>query len=178
MFTTLKRFRYVRQFSRPPRHRAIISPTSSRLVITEPALHGIRDCISREIELQHEGTAYLYGQTDGESTLVTGAIRPVAKTTAGSFNVTSVAMARIVRCVNECGLQLIGQAHSHPGAAFHSEGDDAGAKIAYKGFVSIVVPDYGVHLPSLERAAFYVFRDGQFYELHREGVKVVPRSIM
>jgi proteasome lid subunit RPN8/RPN11 len=176
MIRALKRLLYLRQFSQPTRYRAIASAPCS-LIITEASLLGIRDCIAPAIESRHEGIAYLFGQTDGETTLVTGAIRPDAATTPGSFHVSSVAMARIVRRVNEAGLQLVGQAHSHPGAAFHSEGDETGARIAYKGFVSIVVPDYGVHLPSLERAAIYVFRDGRFFPVAQVALSIVPRSL-
>jgi hypothetical protein len=87
-------------------------------------------------------------------------------------------MARIVRKISDAGLQLVGQAHSHPGEAFHSRGDEAGANIAYDGFVSIVFPDYGVHLPSLERAAVYIFRAGAFLKVSRSELTVVPRSFM
>jgi proteasome lid subunit RPN8/RPN11 len=148
------------------------------VVLAESSLLGIRDCIAGAIELQHEGIAYLYGQTDGETTLVAGAIRPDASTTVGSFHVASTAMARIVRKVNDAGLQLVGQAHSHPGAAFHSGGDETGTKIAYNGFVSIVVPDYGVHLPSLERAAVYAFREGRFLRHADHGRSFWRRAFM
>lgn len=178
MFDAIKRFVHIRRFARAPRYRVLTTPASCRLIISKEALTGFRECISSEIEARHEGIAYLYGHTDGQTTLVMGAIRPDATTTAGSFHVSSVAMARIVRRVNEHGLQLVGQAHSHPGEAFHSGGDEEGARIAYTGFVSIVVPDYGVHLPSLERAAVYAFRDGRFFEFHRVGISVVPRSIL
>jgi hypothetical protein len=176
MIGGLKQLLHLWRFARPASYRVIVTPAPYRLIIAEAALLGIRDCIAHEIDARQEGVAYLYGQTDGEATLVAGAIKPSASTTAGSFHVSSVSMAKTVRKVNEAGLQLVGQAHSHPGAAFHSQGDETGAKIAYTGFVSIVVPDYGVHLPSLERAAIYGFREGRFFQVNHSAVSIVPRS--
>jgi proteasome lid subunit RPN8/RPN11 len=126
-----------------------------------------------EITKGHEGVAYLFGQTNADSTLVVGAIRPECKTTPGSFNVSSAAMARVVRGAGDAGLQVVGQIHSHPKEAFHSSGDEDGARIAYDGFVSVVVPDYGRRLPSLHGAAFYFYRGGAFVELKLKFVKVI-----
>jgi hypothetical protein len=162
---------------RRPRHRIIGDPAYNRLVITEQCLPGLKDCLGPEIDCGHEGIAYFYGQTDGITTLIAGAIRPAARTTPGSFDVSAVAMARVVRKISDSGLQLVGQVHSHPGQAYHSEGDENGARIAYRGFVSIVLPDYGRCLPSLEGAAMYIFRDGSFTELHHDALTIVPQKL-
>jgi proteasome lid subunit RPN8/RPN11 len=129
-----------------------------------------------EIEIGFEGIAYLFGLTNGATTVVIGAMRPEARTTPGSFEVSSVAMARVVRKANEAGLQVVGQIHTHPHQAFHSGGDEDGARIAYDGYVSIVVPDYGRHLPSLTAAAVYFFRSGAFVQLGRNALSVVKGS--
>ena len=87
-------------------------------------------------------------------------------------------MARVVRTAIDCGLQVVGQVHTHPGKAFHSAGDDDGARIAYTGFISIVIPDYGRNLPELTRAATYVFIAGKgFVEIHHPAITVVGGSI-
>jgi proteasome lid subunit RPN8/RPN11 len=130
-----------------------------------------------EIAMGCEGIAYLLGQTDGATTLVVGTIRPESRTTPGSFSVSSVAMARIVRRANDLGLQVVGQVHSHPGQACHSAGDDEGARISYDGYVSIVVPDYGRRLPSLAGAAVYFYRQGAFSKLAVEAVKEIPARL-
>lgn len=176
MIDFFRRLFSLRQFSRPTNYRTLTSPGAVRVILAESSLLGIRDCIADATERQHEGIAYLYGKADGETTLIAGAIRPEASTTAGSFQVASIAMARIVRKISAAGLQLVGQAHSHPRDAFHSRGDEDGANIAYDGFVSIVFPDYGVYLPSLERAAVYIFRAGAFQKVPHGAVTVVPRS--
>jgi proteasome lid subunit RPN8/RPN11 len=68
-------------------------------------------------------------------------------------------MARIVRSAANNGLQVVGQLHTHPGEAYHSDGDEYGARIAYSGYVSIVVPAYGRRLPALDGAAVFFFRN-------------------
>jgi proteasome lid subunit RPN8/RPN11 len=66
-------------------------------------------------------------------------------------------MARVVALATELDLQVVGQVHTHPHLAGHSDGDEDGANIKFDGFVSIVVPDYGAHLPSLENSAVYSY---------------------
>jgi proteasome lid subunit RPN8/RPN11 len=161
----LKRMRNLlssRRTKAAPGYRPVDSLPPFRLVIAESALDAVRQCIAPEIAAGHEGIAYLVGQTNGETTLVMGAIRPEAHTTPGSFDVSPRAMAKVVRRASDAGLQVAGQIHTHPREAFHSDGDIEGARIAYDGFVSIVVPNYGRHLPSLKRSAAYFYRNGVF----------------
>jgi proteasome lid subunit RPN8/RPN11 len=72
---------------------------------------------------------------------------PTATTTAGSFNVSAIAMATVVRSAANLGLAVVGQVHTHPRQAFHSEGDFDGMRIRYPGYVSIVLPNYGRLFP-------------------------------
>jgi proteasome lid subunit RPN8/RPN11 len=157
-----------------PQYRVLTEPAAHRVLFAETFPYVLRKCIEPEITHKHEGLAYLFGQTDGKTTIILGVARAEAYTTPGSFEVSAVAMARVVRKINDAGLQLIGQAHSHPGQAFHSDGDDAGARIAYQGFVSIVVPDYGQHLPAMNGWAVYFFREGHFAQLTGKDVSCVP----
>jgi proteasome lid subunit RPN8/RPN11 len=154
-------------------YREVSIPAPRRLVITEPAVLAIRDCIAREIAVGHEGIAYLFGQTNGESTLIVGSIRPDAQTTVGSFNVSALAMARVVRTATDAGLQVVGQIHTHPGQAYHSDGDIDGARIAYDGYVSIVVPEYGRKLPSFAAAAIFFYCDGAFSKLGSKNLRLI-----
>ncbi len=121
-------------------------------------MEAVVDCVQPEIEKRHEGVAYLLGMSDGRTTVALAAVRPEARTTRGSFDVTAVAMAKVVRSANTVGLQVVGQLHTHPGQAYHSDGDEQGAHIAYSGFASVVIPTYGDGLPSLDGAAAYIYR--------------------
>jgi hypothetical protein len=83
-------------------------------------------------------------------------------------------MAAGVRTATNLGLQIVAQVHTHPGTAYHSDGDVEGTRIRYTGYSSIVLPDYGRHLPSLTGAAVYVFTsDGQWDELEPRQVIVI-----
>ena len=157
-----------------PRYRILQEPVHPRIFLLEHCIEGIIQCISPEMQRGHEGVVYLYGQTDGTDTLIAGVIRPEAATSWGSFEVSSLAMARVVNAVCALGLKVVGQLHTHPTLAEHSQGDEDGARIAYQGFTSIVLPDYGRHLPSLEGMAAYMFRDGRFQELPTAKVYVTP----
>jgi len=156
-----------------PAYRPVNRLPPRRLIMTEASVLAMRECMAGEIARGHEGIAYLFGQTNGATTVVVGAIRPEAQTTVGSFSVTSIAMARVVRRATDAGLQVVGQIHTHPGRAYHSDGDEDGARIVYDGYVSIVVPDYGRRLPSLAEAAIYFYRAEGFSELNGKALKII-----
>lgn len=153
-------------------------PAPPRLVLTKACIRTLQDCLAPETSWGHEGIAYLMGQTNGETTLAVGAIRPQAKTTEGSFEVDITAMARVVRAAVKHGLEVIGQVHTHPGQAYHSAGDETGARIAYSGYISIVLPEYGRRLPSLSDAAVYMFQAGLgFVTIDPECIIVLPEAL-
>lgn len=139
--------------SSPPRVPEDFHITISRLCLDE-----IQACIRTDLIRRHEGVCYLLGRIDGSTTRVDAAVRPDAVTTPGSFHVDSLAMAAVMRLAARRHLQVVGQLHTHPGAAYHSEGDERGARIRYKGYVSIVLPDYGRHLPELRGTAIFVYQ--------------------
>lgn len=149
-------------------------PPKSRIILTDNCLAAFRTCMEPEIQKKHEGVCYLIGQSDGHSTVAIAAYRPAALTTRGSFSVTSPAVAGVVRAAVDRGLQLVGQVHTHPGVAYHSEGDDEGARIAYSGYASIVIPDYGVRLPSLDGAAAFMYQQGAFLPVDMADLIIVP----
>ena len=92
--------------------------------------------------------------------------------------VGSPSMATVVRAAVRSGLHVVGQVHTHPGSAYHSRGDDRGAPIAYTGYISIVLPEYGRHLPLLDGAATYVFRANErFVPVEPKRLLIVPGQI-
>jgi len=147
--------------------------------MTAGCVRALAICLAPEREKRLEGITYLFGQTNGKTTLAVGAIRPEAKTTVGSFQVQSQAMAKFVRSVCDMGLKVIGQVHTHPGQAYHSDGDVEGARIAYSGYVSIVLPDYGRYLPNLTGAVIYMYQSDQkgFVELSLSDAIIVPEKL-
>lgn len=166
--------RLARIFGRRPAYRPG-PPPPPRIVLTESCLEALCAVLEPEIRRGHEGVAYLLGQTDGTVTLAVAAFRPEAATTAGSFSVSAPAMAKVVRAATKAGLQVVGQVHTHPGKAYHSDGDVEGARIVYGGFVSAVLPDYGRRLPALDDSAVYMFRgEAGFIEVAPNRIGIVP----
>ena len=145
-----------------------------KLIIFEPCLSGIKECIQPEIDLKIEGICYLLGKTNGSTTYATYSVRPKATCTRGSFHVDTVAMAKIVRVATNKRLQVVGQLHTHPYEAYHSDGDEEGARIAYDGYVSIVLPNYGNIFPRFDGAVVYIFSSGKFRPFTKKQIKLVP----
>ena len=146
-----------------------------KLILTAACVEGLKDSLAPDTDKGHEGIAYLLGRTDGTATLAVSAFRPEATTTPGSFHVQPRAMARCVRAAAGLGLQVVAQVHTHPRRAYHSDGDVEGARIRYAGYASIVLPDYGRHLPRFEGAAVYVSgKTDEWIELHPEEISIAP----
>jgi proteasome lid subunit RPN8/RPN11 len=86
-------------------------------------------------------------------------------------------MAACVGAAGRYELQVVGQIHSHPQDAYHSDGDVEGARIRYPGYVSIVLPNYGGLLPSLRGAAVYIWSSGaRWHELSINDIIIIPSS--
>jgi proteasome lid subunit RPN8/RPN11 len=135
-----------------------IAPQPAKLLVTADALDGLMTALVRSQRQRHEGIAYLLGRTDGAVTLAVAVFAPHARTTAGSFHVSPRAMVSCLQAAARFELQVVGQVHTHPGHAYHSGGDVEGAKIRYPGYASLVLPEYGRHLPSLGGAAAYLWQ--------------------
>lgn len=169
----LKRVAGYLGLSKPQYRRA--QPMPPALLITEACMEALRISLESEMRKRHEGIAYLLGLTNGSVTLATSAFRPTAKTSRGSFEVDTKEMAKCVRAAARHRLQVVAQVHTHPGPAYHSDGDVEGARIRYPGYTSIVLPDYGNRLPSLDGAAVYLFsRARQWIDLKVSTVIIVP----
>lgn len=145
-----------------------------RVAISSDCVKSLRSAIHDDITNGHEGVAYLLGAVGDGYTLIAAVYSPKSTTTYGSFNVDKLAMAKVMRAAAKNNLQVVGQIHTHPGEAYHSDGDDEGAPIAYDGYVSIVIPDHGMHLPSLEGMAAFVFESGKgFSEIPNTHIKII-----
>ena len=160
-------------------YRPVFPPQPRRVVLAAGCRDALRAALEPDLVKHHEGVLYLIGQTDGFTSVAVAGFRPRAQTTRGSFHVQVPAMREVVEAANGSGLQVVGQLHTHPGPAFHSDGDEVGARIRFSGFVSIVLPDYGTRLPSFEGAAIYMYGAGErrFIELRPADLVVLPASL-
>jgi proteasome lid subunit RPN8/RPN11 len=164
---------------RPAAYRPVAAPQPRRIVMTAACVSALRPALAPDTARGHEGIVYLLGQTDGFTSIALSVFRPQARTTQGSFNVDTGAMRLVIEAANAHGLQVVGQLHTHPGEAFHSEGDVAGALIRFGGFISIVLPEFGRHLPDFTAAAIYMFSgsDRRWVDLAATDVSVLPERL-
>ena len=144
------------------------TPTSlsyCRVVITERCCQQIVDGLSESVVRRHEGILYFIGLTTGTVSLAVSGICPEMTSTPGSVDVSALEIGKINRAAMTSGLQVVGQLHTHPGSAYHSEGDLIGMRIRYPGYFSVVAPHYGTHLPSLQGIHALMWTDQGFYEV-------------
>ena len=113
----------------------------------------------------HEGIVYFVGMTNGTTTMALYAMLPEALSTPRSVDVSARELGKIIRSASEVGLQVVGQLHTHPRAAYHSDGDEVGMRIRYPGYFSIVVPDYGTRLPSFRQSHTLMWTTDGFQEI-------------
>lgn len=153
-----------RLLNRKPRYRFTEHIDPPAISFARSAYDGLIECLAPSCSARHEGVALLLGRADGAKVSVLQTVRPKAKTGAGHFVIEARAMANVVALAMELDLQIVGQVHTHPYEAFHSAGDEEGANIRYDGFISIVIPDYGDHLPSLSGWAVYRFDESDGWQ--------------
>ena len=140
-------------------------PQQYNVVLTAHCVQEITEGMASSVELRHEGIAYLIGLTTGTTTLAASARFPDAATTMGSFEVDHKAMANVIGEAARLNLQVVGQIHTHPAAAFHSQGDLKGMRIRHPGYFSVVLPMYGTLLPSLQDSHTLVWDENGFREV-------------
>lgn len=149
-----------------------------KLLLTPACVAELTRSMARPRAMGHEGIVYLLGLTDGWSTLGAVAMCPEAQLTRGSFEVGPVAMASIVRTAAGLGLQVVGQVHTHPAGAFHTQGDMEGARIRFDGYTSMVLPNLGEELPSLRGSRSYQFRfDLGWRDISEHHTFVLPERV-
>jgi len=166
-----------RKWRRQSVSREDMAPTRP-IVLMASALNSLSNAIKEAAARRHEGIVYLAGWITDSTTIITTTLVPEAKTTRGSFEVSAESMSRVVDRACKARVELVGQLHSHPGAAYHSDGDVEGANLVRNGFVSIVVPEYGLYLPELTQScAFQWNTDNGFTEVQIEQILVVPAYV-
>jgi hypothetical protein len=111
-----------------------------------------------------EGVALWAGVLQGDDFVVTETIIPKQRHLSSKEGLAYVVEGDELHRINvwlyQNKLKLGAQIHSHPGAAYHSDTDDAYPILTEKGAFSLVVPDFGFGAPSLMNCAVYRLDDG------------------
>ena len=150
--------------ARPRRKHPQPAPALA-VVMTEQCHNQLVELLSRDTRRGHEGIIYFIGLTTGTTTVALSGMLPQAISTPSSFEVPASEMRKIVRATAESGLQVVGQLHTHPGQAYHSDGDLEGMRNRYLGYFSIVVPEYGAYLPSFQQSHTLMWTGSGFQQV-------------
>jgi proteasome lid subunit RPN8/RPN11 len=130
-----------------------------RITIPKNFIEGIYSEFQETGKAGYERLALFAGKKDGSAFQVTHVIYPKQYLRKGplgvSFHIDGSELERIWDWLYENNCSLIGQIHSHPKEAYHSEADDQLAIITTFGGVSIVVPNFGNSDSNLNGSAFY-----------------------
>lgn len=130
-------------------------PPHRQVVLAPSVWHEVTGALQSTLSRGHEGILYFGGFIHEHRTLALMVLIPDADTTRGSFTVSAASMAKVTNRACALNLEIVGQLHSHPGEAYHSDGDVDGATLVRPGYVSIVVPVYGRLLPSVEGSCLF-----------------------
>lgn len=154
----------------------VIRPMRTRaFTIVESLWQTLPSVFSQGAAASLEAATYFLGQTNGLSSVGLACVQVRCESTWGSFRVSAGEMRRVIETARETGLQVVGQMHTHPREAYHSDGDEEGAQIKHDGFVSVVAPNYGRLLPEMTgvRAYMYSAERETFIELAPTGIRVM-----
>lgn len=126
-------------------------------VIWEESLQALR----RYGGYEAEGLVFWGGVIGGAGeTLVTSLLVLNHAPQGAAVRPTPEAMRAVLRTLQARDEKMVAQVHSHPGAAFHSPGDNQRPASSHPGYISIVVPRFGQGVYSLADCAVYEFREG------------------
>lgn len=145
--------------------------------ITNASIEAMSVALRDKTRQRHEGILFLGGWIKDFQTIVTSIFIPEATTTHGSYYVSSESMIEVVNRACSLNLEIVGQLHTHPGEAYHSDGDVIGATLVRPGFISIVVPNYGAKLPELVESCIFCWNSKVgFIEIPISSINTVPHN--
>jgi hypothetical protein len=117
-----------------------------------------------------EGLVFWGGVVNAAGAYVTGLYLPRHAADGAHAMLTAEQSRWLLRRLRSRDEKLLAQVHSHPGAAYHSPGDDDGATSFHEGFLSIVVPEFARGEPNLGQSAVFEFAGGAFAQLAQREV--------
>lgn len=139
--------------------------------ILEKTLVSLREYGARRLEC----LVLWLGNVEESRALVTGVLVPQQESISSEdgvgYFVNTQTLFLLNKALNETGVKLLAQVHSHPTEAYHSDADDQFAIVTAEGGLSLVVPDFGRVAPDLSLWAVYRLTDGFWRELNESEVR-------
>lgn len=146
-------------------HIARFRRTRFRVRMTTHCRNQTAQHLRTSAQLGLEGIVYFVGLTNGRTTTALYAMLPEVHSTPRSVDVSAPQIGKIIRSASDAGLQVVGQLHTHPADAYHSNGDLMGMHIRHPGYFSVVLPDYGTRLPSFKESHTLMWTGDRFHEV-------------
>ncbi len=117
------------------------------VTIPYPVVYQTLEILREFGALSLEGLVLWLGHIEDESAEVQEAYvpdqTPISNEGGVGYFVEGEVLFKLNRALEETGLRLIAQVHSHPEDAYHSETDDRYAIVTSEGGFSLVVPNFG-----------------------------------
>ncbi|MEB3286895.1 MAG: hypothetical protein VKJ04_05275 [Vampirovibrionales bacterium] len=88
---------------------------------------------------------------------------------AGYINFTSIGYRKLWRLLKECGLQVVGDIHTHPGKPIQSHIDRDNPMMPNVGHIALILANYAQKHPMPSDAALYIFKGSQLWESYKPG---------
>lgn len=118
------------------------------------------------------------GERDGQSVTVRELLVPIQIATRVSLDIPRSGVEKIFDELRKRRYMIAAQVHSHPHDAFHSEADDCLALPRHEGAISLVLPEFGLHMSLssflAESACYRLSRNDVWEEAHvRDNVEIL-----
>lgn len=126
--------------------------------------------LDRRGERRHEAGAFLLGSRDGDLREVQDVVfyddLDTGAYSSGVCILHAPSFAALWSTCRARGLTVVGDVHTHSGAAFQSEADRTNPMVARVGHIAIIVPNYATGRPAAERLGIFEYRGDHAWTDH------------
>ncbi len=159
--------RIPRNVGGPPAIARTCARARPMFAITQAVLAMSERLLRSPLRKGQESIVYWAGIKRPDVWVATTVIKPKATTTHGSFSTTPCDNGHVIEFLEDAGLALLGQVHTHPSHFVdHSAGDNENAFMPKENSLSLVVPNYGREgMRPLSRCGVHRYEAGRFRRL-------------
>ena len=135
----------------------ILPTATTRYRVPRRVLHATRRLLQPSRRARVEGVVVWFGSVgDDDMAEIVSAYRPGQRAYRSDYGLSvEVPQEAITEMIEDLpsGLSVLVRLHTHGGAAYHSEMDDANMLLAHQGAISIVIPEFAKKQIELARCS-------------------------
>jgi hypothetical protein len=136
--------------------------------VVRKTFHTFRDCGRGECECG------VFWTGPAGDKLVDGLEHPIHQRSPFGYEVDDAWLTEFWKHLAASRRSVKAQVHTHPGRAFHSKTDNDWPIVSQPGFISIVIPDFGMGEPSFEKGwVGHLGADGKWMRLRSASEVIV-----